>query len=122
MFNPRGDGSSAACGLDPLSYGEASKPERAEHRCSPRSGRANHEPETLGAPLSCGDTHRFFSDSTSHMRTIDRRTILKTAAALSATSLAPGCVSPRSASDARVSRDSRLPARGEFVIRGATVL
>ena len=56
------------------------------------------------------------------MRTIDRRTILKTAAALSATALAPGCASPHSASDARVSRDSRLPARGEFVIRGATVL
>src|SRR5690349_22599263 len=47
---------------------------------------------------------------------IDRRTVLKTAAAFAASSLA-SCL-PLAPAGAR----SSLPARGEFVIRGATVL
>ena len=49
-------------------------------------------------------------------RTFDRRTVLKTAAAFAASSLA-SCL-PLAPAGAR----SSLPARGEFVIRGATVL
>jgi cytosine/adenosine deaminase-related metal-dependent hydrolase len=51
------------------------------------------------------------------MRTIDRRTILKAGAALAATGLAAGCASPQRARFAKT-----LPARDEFIVRGATVL
>lgn len=54
-------------------------------------------------------------------RKVDRRTILKAAAAFAATSLA-GC-SPLQTADSRGGQSAKaLPRRGEFVIRGATVL
>ena len=53
------------------------------------------------------------------MRRMDRRTLLKTGAALAVTSLA-GCASPGSRQYSRGS--DGLPERDEFVVRGATVL
>ncbi len=59
-------------------------------------------------------------------RKIDRRTVLKVATALAATGLAPSMLFAQSGSggrDAGAGRSAKaLPARGEFVIRGATVL
>jgi cytosine/adenosine deaminase-related metal-dependent hydrolase len=52
------------------------------------------------------------------MRTIDRRTFIKTGAALATAAVIPGCASPRG-SDGSV---RMLRRRGEFVIRGAIVL
>jgi cytosine/adenosine deaminase-related metal-dependent hydrolase len=54
------------------------------------------------------------------MRTINRRTLFKTGAALAVTSLAGGCASSGSAEYGRGSQN--LPRRDEFVVRGATVL
>src|SRR5688572_29797662 len=54
------------------------------------------------------------------MRTIDRRTILKTGAALAAGALTGGCVSAQPSASAV--RGRALPPRGEFVVRGAMVL
>lgn len=51
---------------------------------------------------------------------IDRRTVLKAATALAATGLAPGWLHAQSGSAGAAAKG--LPARGEFVIRGATVL
>ena len=53
-------------------------------------------------------------------RTIDRRTVLKAAAALAASGIAPGLLRAQTGFTARPGR--ALPPRGEFVIRGATVL
>jgi 5-methylthioadenosine/S-adenosylhomocysteine deaminase len=55
-----------------------------------------------------------------HMRTMDRRTLLKTGAALAVTRLTGGCASPGPARPAREAQG--LPGRDEFVVRGATVL
>ncbi len=52
-------------------------------------------------------------------RKIDRRTVLKTAIALAATGLAPGRLFAQSAAGLPA---KALPARGEFVIRGAAIL
>ena len=52
------------------------------------------------------------------MRTIDRRTVLKTGAALAMTALTSGCASQA----VRGSFSKALPSRDEFVVRGATVL
>lgn len=54
-------------------------------------------------------------------RKIDRRTVLKAATALAAAGLAPGLLFAQSGSGPSRSAKA-LPARGEFVIRGATVL
>lgn len=51
------------------------------------------------------------------MRTVDRRTFVKTAAALAASAFGGGCVTAQSRGGA-----SSLPSRTEFVVRGATVL
>src|SRR5688572_8359687 len=56
------------------------------------------------------------------MPTIDRRTLLKTGAALAVTGLTAGCVSAQSSERARRGAAKQLPGRGEFVVRGATVL
>src|SRR5688500_1504088 len=56
-----------------------------------------------------------------NMRTIDRRTLLKTGAALAVTGLTAGCVSGQTSTSARGGQKP-LPERGEFVVRGATVL
>ena len=56
------------------------------------------------------------------MRTIDRRTLLKTGAALAATGFTAGCVSSQSSGSAQRHTARPLPARGEFVVRGATVV
>jgi cytosine/adenosine deaminase-related metal-dependent hydrolase len=50
---------------------------------------------------------------------IDRRTALKAGAAFAVTALAGGCVSPGSS---QRGAGRNLPQRGEFVVRGATVL
>jgi len=52
------------------------------------------------------------------MRAIDRRTVLKTGAALAITALTSGCASQ----GVRGSFSKALPSRDEFVVRGATVL
>src|SRR5687767_13882035 len=64
-----------------------------------------------------------------NMRIIDRRTIIKTGAAFAAgvlvpawTGLTAGCVSAQSSASARRGPAKPLPERGEFVVRGATVL
>jgi cytosine/adenosine deaminase-related metal-dependent hydrolase len=56
------------------------------------------------------------------MRTIDRRTIIKTGAAFAATAFTSGCVSAQSSASASRGLAKSLPARGEFVVRGAMVL
>jgi cytosine/adenosine deaminase-related metal-dependent hydrolase len=53
-------------------------------------------------------------------RRIDRRTVLRAAAALAASGATPGLLRAQTGFTARPSR--ALPPRGEFVIRGATVL
>ena len=53
-------------------------------------------------------------------RNIDRRTVLKGAMALAASGIAPNLLHAQSGFSARPAR--ALPPRGEFVIRGATVL
>lgn len=59
-------------------------------------------------------------------RGIDRRTLLKTAAALAASGWAPGVLGAQAGADSRkgaaVRSGQALPGRGEFVIRGATLL
>ncbi len=55
------------------------------------------------------------------MRSIDRRTLLKSGAAFALTGVAAACVSPQSRQYERGSVGG-LPARDEFVVRGATVL
>src|SRR4051812_28632673 len=55
------------------------------------------------------------------MRRIDRRTLLKTGAAFALTGIAGGCISPESSRYAGGTARG-LPPRGEFVVRGATVL
>src|ERR1019366_10038285 len=59
-------------------------------------------------------------------RKIDGRTVLKVATALAATGLAPGMLFAQSGSGGRDPGTGRsakaLPGRGEFVIRGATIL
>jgi len=60
------------------------------------------------------------------MRNVDRRTVLKLAMAAAAAGLAPGTLFAQTASSGRGWNAGRpakaLPARGEFAIRGATVL
>ena len=53
-------------------------------------------------------------------RKFNRRTLLKAAAALAAVGLAPDRIFAQGTPGARA--PNTLPARGEFVIRGATVL
>jgi 5-methylthioadenosine/S-adenosylhomocysteine deaminase len=54
---------------------------------------------------------------------IGRRTVLKAATALAAAGFAPGLLFAQSGSGGRTGRSAKgLPARGEFVIRGATIL
>jgi len=54
-----------------------------------------------------------------HQSKIDRRTVLKTAAALAAVGLAPATLRAQAIAGRAA---KALPARGEFVIRGATIL
>ena len=54
-----------------------------------------------------------------HQIKIDRRTVLKTAAALATIGLAPATLRAQAIAGRAA---KALPARGEFVIRGATIL
>jgi 5-methylthioadenosine/S-adenosylhomocysteine deaminase len=53
------------------------------------------------------------------MHSVNRRSVLKAGAALVATGLTAGCASAQRSASGSI---SRLPPRGEFVVRGATVL